>query len=357
MTAPTPIRVLVVDDSPLVRHTLERILAADAGVQVVATASDGIEALAKIRSVRPDVVTLDVMMPRLDGLKVLAHVMRERPVRVVMLSSLTQEGADETLQSLDLGAVDFVDKTALLLSGDPAAAGRDLLGKIRMVAAVDPSRLGLRTGLPAQPAAPAPKRGAGGAEIVIVGASTGGPPALQGLIPALPSDLSAGVVVVQHMPAGFTRPLAGRLDAASGLSVREAEPGDRVRPGEVLIAPGGRHLSFVRRGAETVVALGLEPSESLHRPSVDVTMQSAAERWGPGAAGVLLTGMGSDGAAGMWAIRSRGGWTIAESEESCVVYGMPRAAVELGAVDEVAPLGSIADRIVAAVTGTRGLLP
>lgn len=348
MTAPKPIRVLVVDDSPLVRQTLGRILAADPGVSVVATAADGVEALAKIRAVRPDVVTLDVMMPRLDGLKVLAHVMRESPVPVVMLSSLTQEGADETLQALDLGAVDFVDKNALLLSGDPAA-GRDLLGKIRMAVAVDPARLGRRTQVRAGSALRAPGRAAGGAGLVVVGASTGGPPALQHLIPALPVDLPAGVVVVQHIPAGFAGPLAARLDAASSLSVREAEQGDRVRPGEVLVAPGGRHLTFAGRVEDPVVVLGFEPTESLLRPSVDVTMQSAAERWGARAAGVLLTGMGIDGAAGMWAIRSRGGWTIAESEESCVVYGMPRAAVELGAAVETAPLGSIAERLLAAL--------
>jgi two-component system chemotaxis response regulator CheB len=189
----------------------------------------------------------------------------------------------------------------------------------------------------------------GGADVVVVGASTGGPPALQALIPSLPADFPAGVVVVQHIPAGFTRPLAGRLDAASALSVREAEQGDRIRPGEVLVAPGGRHLSFANRGGEVVVVIDLEPSETLHRPSVDVTMQSAAERWGRRSAGVLLTGMGTDGAWGMWAIRARGGWTLAESEESCIVYGMPRAAVELGAASEVVPLGEIAARLTAAV--------
>ena len=268
-----------------------------------------------------------------------------------MLSSLTQEGADETLQALDLGAVDFIDKTALLVSGDPATAGRELLSKIRTAAAVNPARLGRREadrgGTPEVAALLQP----GGADVVVVGASTGGPPALQALIPALPADLPAGVVVVQHIPAGFTRPLAGRLDAASALSVREAEQGDRVRPGEVLVAPGGRHLTFASRGGELVVVLALEPSDTLHRPSVDVTMQSAAELWGRRSAGVLLTGMGTDGAWGMWAIRARGGWTLAESEESCVVYGMPRAAVELGAASEVVPLGKMAARLTAVVAG------
>jgi len=348
---PGPIRVLVVDDSPLVRRTIERLLDADPGVTVVGIAADGLDALAKIRDLRPDVVTLDVLMPRLDGLKVLACIMRERPARVLMLSSLTQEGADETLQALELGAVDFIDKTALLVSGDPAFAGRELLSKIHTAAAVDTSRLGRREALQGGTSEVTASSHPGGADVVVVGTSTGGPPALQALIPALPADLPAGVVVVQHIPASFTGPLASRLDAASALSVREAEQGDRVRPGEVLVAPGGHHLTFTNRGGELAVVLGPEPSETLHRPSVDVTMQSVAELRGRRSVGVLLTGMGIDGAWGMWAIRARGGWTLAESEESCVVYGMPRAAVELGAAAEVVPLGKMAARLIAAVAG------
>ena len=351
MNAPGPIRVLVVDDSPLVRRAIGKLLDADAGVSVVGTAVDGLDALTKVRDLRPDVVTLDVLMPRLDGLKVLACLMRERPVRVLMLSSLTQEGADETLQALDLGAVDFIDKTALLISGDLEAAGRELLSKIHTAAAVDPARLGRREAVSGGTSEFAALLQPAGADVVVVGASTGGPPALQALIPALPADLPAGVVVVQHIPAGFTRPLAGRLDSASALSVREAEQGDRVRPGEVLVAPGGRHLTFANRGGELVVVLDFEPSDTLHRPSVDVTMQSAAAVWGRRSAGVLLTGMGTDGAWGMWAIRARGGWTLAQSEESCVVYGMPRAAVELGAASEVVSLGQMASRLTAAVRG------
>ncbi len=349
MTPVKPIRVLIVDDSALVRRTVEDLLAAAPEVTVVGTAADGLDALAKIRTLRPDVVTLDVLMPRLDGLKVLACVMLESPVRVVMLSAVTQEGAEETLQALDLGAVDFIDKTALLVNGDPSSAGPDLVSKIRTAAAVDPARLGRREAARGGGVQATALRRPGGADVLVIGASTGGPPALQSLIPALPADLPAGVVVVQHIPASFTRPLAGRLDAASALSVREAEQGDRVIPGEVLVAPGGRHLTFTELGGELVVTLGSEPSGTLHRPSVDVTMQSAAELRGRRSAGVLLTGMGTDGAWGMWSIRARGGWTLAESEESCVVYGMPRAAVELGAASEVVPLGQMAARVAAAV--------
>jgi len=352
VTSSSPIRVLIVDDSHIVRRTIERLLDADPGVTVVGVAIDGLDALAKVRELRPDVVTLDVVMPRLDGLKVLACLMRENPVRVLMLSSLTREGADETLQALDLGAVDFTDKTVLLVGGDVATAGRDLLNKIRTVAAVNLSRLGRREAVRGGTSEPGSLLRPGGADMVVVGASTGGPPALQALISALPADLPAGVVVVQHIPAGFTRPLAARLDAASALSVREAEQGDRVRPGEVLVAPGGRHLTFAKRCGEVIVELDSGPSETLHRPSVDVTMRSAAELCGRRSVGVLLTGMGTDGAWGMWSIRARGGWTLAESEESCVVYGMPRAAVELGAASEVVPLWKMAARLVAAVAGS-----
>jgi two-component system chemotaxis response regulator CheB len=265
-----------------------------------------------------------------------------------MLSTLTQEGAEETLQALELGAVDFIDKTTLLLSGDPAKAGLELSAKIRTAAGVDTSRLGREAPARGDSAPVAAPPRPGGADLAVIGASTGGPPALRSLLAALPADLPAAVVVVQHIPAGFTASLAGRLDAVSALSVREAEQGDRVRPGEVLLAPAGRHLCFADRGGELVVELADEPSETLHRPSIDLTMQSAARARGRRSVGVLLTGMGSDGAWGMWSIRARGGWTLAESEESCVVYGMPRAAVELGAACEVVPLGSMAARLAAA---------
>ena len=357
MGATQPVRVLVVDDSPLVRRTLEGLLDGAAGVRVVGTAADGLDALAKIRALRPDVVTLDVMMPRLDGLKVLACAMRESPVRVLMLSSLTQEGAEVTLQALELGAVDFIDKTALLSRSDLTGIGEELIAKVRTAAAVDPSRL-VRGETPAAVAAAGASTGGpsatAGTDVVVIGASTGGPPALHRVVPALPADFPAAVIVVQHIPAGFTRPLAQRLDAAGALSVREAETGDRLRRGEVLVAPGGKNLKFELRGGEPALSVGPAPEGALFRPSVDVAMQSAADVYGRRAAGVLLTGMGSDGAWGMWAIRAKGGHTIAESEETCVVYGMPRAAVEMGAAVETAPLGRVAERILAAVRGGRG---
>lgn len=348
------IRVLIVDDSALVRRTLVEILTRDPEVEVVDTAGNGADAIAKIRRLRPDVVTLDVMMPQLDGLKVLAHVMRENPVRVLMLSSLTQEGAETTLHALELGAVDFVDKAALALPPEDGSLGGELLAKIHAIAKIDLSRLGRYAARAVKAGTIALGPSAAGADIVIVGTSTGGPTALQQLIPALPASLPASVVVVQHIPRGFTGPLADRLNAMSALTVREAAEGDIVRPGEVSVAPGGVHLKFCRRGETTVIVLDPEPSDSLLRPSVDVTMKSAAEIWGNRAVGVLLTGMGNDGTLGMRVIRSKGGRTLAESEESCVVYGMPKAAVDLGVVDEVLPLDRMAERIAAAVRPSPG---
>jgi two-component system chemotaxis response regulator CheB len=353
MSAPEPVRVLVVDDSAFVRREIPRLLAGDPGIAVVGTAADGVEALAEIRRLAPDVVTLDVMMPRLDGLKVLAAVMRDRPARVIMLSSLTREGAEVTLQALDLGAVDFIDKASLAVPAAAAQLGAELAAKIRAAAAVDARRLGRRDAARVAPAVTTAPGAPGGADLVVIGASTGGPPALCRVLSALPADLPAGIVVVQHIPAGFTRSLAARLDAASKLAVREATHGAPVRPGEVLLAPAGVHLSFRAGEGGTRVALDPEPSASIHRPSVDVTMTAAAAHRGRRAAGVLLTGMGSDGARGMLAIRSAGGRTLAESEESCIVYGMPRAAVELGAVDESLPLERMAEGIVAATAGER----
>lgn len=341
------IRVLVVDDSASVRRRVQELLSGDPGIEIVGTAADGVEALEMIRSLRPDVVTLDVVMPRLDGLKVLATLMRERPTRVLMLSSHTHEGAEVTLQALDLGAIDFIDKTEL-----KGEAARNLPERIRAVAGVESGRL-----LPGGPPPPkttgrAPGAG-GGIEVVVIGASTGGPPALQRVIPALPGDLPAAVVVVQHMPAGFTRPFAGRLDAASALSVREAVQGEAVMPGSVLVAPGGLHLTIRRHPSGLAVALGVEPAGSIHRPSVDLAMESAATTCGARASGVLLTGMGTDGARGMVAIHRAGGHTIAESDETSVVPGMPRAAVELGGASEVVRLEAVAARVAAAVAASR----
>lgn len=337
------IRVLVVDDSVFVRQALTRILSADPGIEVVGTAGDGVEALEKVAALAPDVVTLDVLMPRMDGLEALQRIMATHPVPVLLVSTLTREGADVTLRGLELGALDFIDKSSvdrmelLSLSDDVRARVRTLAGtRVR------------RRDTPDAPVAPAAGAGGrrGSAEVVVIGTSTGGPPALSAIVPRLPASLRSAILVVQHMPAGFTKPLAERLAARSPLPVREAVDGEPVAPGQVLIAPAGLHMRLSKRGGRARVALDEEPRTALHRPSADVLMASVARHYGPRALGVILTGMGADGVLGLRAIRAAGGRTLAESEDSCVIYGMPKAAIDAGVVDCVLSLEQIADEIV-----------
>ena len=343
------IRVLVVDDSAFVRQALTRMLASDPGIEVVGSATDGASAVEKTRALRPDVVTLDVKMPRVDGLEALRRIMAECPTPVLLLSSHTTEGADVTLRGLELGALDFVDKTSVQGHMNLLALAEELRAKVRALAGVSKERVAALQPRP-WPDRPARKRaGKGGAEVVVIGTSTGGPPALQAIIPRLPESLASPVLVVQHMPAGFTRSLAERLDARSSLRVREAEDGERLGAGSVLVAPAGRHMKVRRRGGEARVWLDDEPRAALHRPSIDVLMSSVARVFGAHALGIVLTGMGSDGVAGLRAIREAGGRTLAESEETSVIYGMPKAAVDAGVVDESVPLGRMADEILAAV--------
>jgi two-component system chemotaxis response regulator CheB len=345
-TGRRPIRVLVVDDSAFVRQALTRMLGADPGIEVVGSAVDGADAVDKVRELGPDVVTLDVQMPRMGGLEALRRIMAEHPLPVLLLSSLTQEGADVTLRGLELGAMDFVDKTRVQGQMNLLELADELRGKVHAAAAVPLARL-VR---PAPAGQAAAERGSEPrAEAVVIATSTGGPPALQRIIPRLPVDIRAAVLVVQHMPLGFTRSLAERLDALSTLSVREAGDGEPIHPGTVLVAPAGRHMKIRRRGASARVWLDEEPRAALHRPSADVLMAAAARAWGARTLGVVLTGMGSDGVEGLRAIRSAGGQTLAESEESCVIYGMPKAAVEAGVVDRSVALDRMADEILAKV--------
>jgi two-component system chemotaxis response regulator CheB len=338
------IRVLVVDDSPFVRQALARMLGNEPDIQVVGLAVDGQDGVEKTAMLRPDVVTLDVQMPRMGGLEALKRIMAESPTPVLLLSSLTREGASVTLQGLELGALDFVDKSRVQGHMNLLDLAEELKAKVRALAGARP---------PAPLAAPAPleKRPPHTArcDVVVMGTSTGGPPALQAIIPLLPDDFAAPIVVVQHMPVGFTRSLAERLNARSALRVREAQDGDVLEVGTVLVAPAGMHLKLRKRGTSARVHLDEEPRSALHRPSVDVAMASAARVYGQRTLGVLLTGMGSDGVEGLRAIREAGGQTLAESEESCVIYGMPKAAVEAGVVDRVVGLQRMADEILAAV--------
>ncbi len=336
------IRVLVVDDSAFVRQALSRMIGSAPDMEVVATAADGAEGLEKARTLLPDVVTLDIKMPRMDGLVALERIMAECPVPVLLLSSVTSEGADVTLRGLEIGALDFVDKSSVQGPMNLLALADELQSKVRALA-WSRERRATAAAAPAVSEAPLPARGR--TEVVVIGTSTGGPPALQHIVPELPADLDLAVLVVQHMPVGFTRSLADRLAARSHLPVREATEGEVVRPGAVLIAPAGRHTKVRRRGTVVRVVLDDEPSEALHRPSVDVLMASVAKAYGARALGLVLTGMGADGVEGLRAIRLAGGVTLAESEETCVIYGMPKAAVEAGVVDRSVPLYRLAEEI------------
>jgi two-component system chemotaxis response regulator CheB len=341
MSSTPKIRVLVVDDSAFVRRAVERMLGGTEDIEVVGTAADGEEGLRKARELRPDVVTLDIKMPRLGGLETLERLMAEQPVPVLLMSTLTQEGAEITLRGLELGAMDFVDKSSVQPMSMLSLA-EELVAKIR---ALGGARMRVRPhAAPPRPAAPGVP-----AEVVVIAASTGGPTALQELVAGLPAGFPAAVLVVQHIPRGFTKSLSERLDARSAVPVREARDGDPVAPGTVLVAPAGIHARLVRRGGAVVVSLDEEPRDSLHRPAADVLMASAAEVYGARALGVVLTGMGSDGTEGLRAIRRAGGTTLAESEETAVIYGMPKAAVEAGVVDRSVPLDQMAGEILAAV--------
>jgi len=343
------IRVLIVDDSAFVRQALTRMLGAAGDIEVVGTAVDGKEGWEKALDLRPDVVTLDVKMPRMDGLEALRRIMADCPTAVLLLSSQTKEGAEVTLRGLELGAMDFVDKSRVQGHMNLLSLAEELQAKVRALASVPRARLHLQAAVRETGPKTLPAQHAARAQIVVIGTSTGGPPALQAIIPRLPEALPCPVLIVQHMPVGFTKSLAERLDARSVVPVREAADGDLVVRGSVLIAPAGRHMKIRRRGGETRVWLDDEPRSALHRPSVDVLMASVAKGYGEHAMGVVLTGMGSDGVEGLRAIREAGGMTLAESEETCVIYGMPKAAVEAGVVDRAVPLTRVADEILAAV--------
>jgi two-component system chemotaxis response regulator CheB len=333
------IRVLVVDDSAVMRGIMTRLINAQPDMAVAAVASDPLIALERLRGAPPDVVTLDVEMPRMDGLEFLRRLMQSHPIPVVMVSSLTARGAEATVRALELGAVDFVAKPQ---QGIDAQFEAELLDKLRAAAG---ARLRRAAGV-ARPAgalrrAPSPIQGD---RIVVIGASTGGVEALRAVLQPLPAAMPP-IVVAQHMPAGFTRSFAQRLDALCEITVKEAEDGEPLRRGRAYIAPGGTHLLLGERSGQVQARLSLEPPVNRHRPSVDALFRSAASAAGWRCIGVMLSGMGSDGAAGMLAMRRSGAHNIAQDEASCVVYGMPKQAIALGAVHDVLPLPQIAPRL------------
>jgi two-component system chemotaxis response regulator CheB len=338
------IRVLVVDDSALMRKLISNLLEKDPGIEVIATAIDGCFALAKVEQLKPDVVTLDVDMPRMDGLTALGEMVSKYHTPVVMLSSLTTRGAALTMQALEKGAVDFVCKP--VNSARLAEMSDELILKVKTAA---------RANLVAMsaPISPAPVKktfslagqGSGSGRIVAIGASSGGPHALRYLLPRLPANLDAGIVIVQHMPKSFTGMLAHWLNEICALEVKEAESGDLALPGKVLIAPGSSHMRIRRTARGFEVLLEDSALVNGHKPSVDVLFNSVAGVCGTLATAVLMTGMGSDGALGLGEIKRAGGHTIAQDKESCAVYGMPRAAIEKGYADEIVPLTDIASHL------------
>ena len=341
---------MVVDDSALMRQMIRRALEA-VGLEVVGTARDGLEAVERAAELRPDVVTMDVEMPRLDGLGALERLMAQQPVPVVMCSSLTEAGAAATLRALELGAVDFVQKPAPGVGFDEIAGelGRKVLAAVsaRPRARVAGARMP-PAALPRADGPRSPRSGRG--RLVVVASSTGGPNALFQVFGALPGQLGAGIVVVQHMPAGFTRSLAARLDERSPLRVKEAETGEQPEPGLVLVAPGDRHLELDEAGK---VRITDGPREHGVRPAADVTLRSAARAFGGALDLVVLTGMGSDGTAGARYVKAVGGRVVVEDESTAVVWGMPRAVAEAGLADAVVPLGEIPGWIVTLAAGVR----
>ena len=336
------IRVLVVDDSALMRKLISNLLTKDPELEVIATAIDGYFALSKVEQLKPDVVTLDVDMPRMDGLTALAEMVSKHRTPVIMLSSLTTRGAALTMQALEKGAVDFVCKpsgTARL----PEMAD-ELVSKIKAAARTNVLALSrpAPSGPPVRKEYPVAKQGRGLGRILAIGASSGGPHALRHLLPRIPADLDAGIVVVQHMPESFTAMLAHWLNEICELDVKEAESGDLALPGTVLIAPGSLHMKVRRTPAGCAVLLEGGALVNGHKPSVDVLFRSVAQEYGTLATGVLMTGMGSDGAQGLGEIMAAGGHTLAQDKESCAVYGMPRIAVERGYANKIVPLDEMA---------------
>jgi len=344
-------RVLIIDDSALVRSLLTEIINKQPDMTAIGAAPDPLVAREMIRNLAPDVLTLDVEMPKMDGLDFLERLMRLRPTPVVMVSTLTERGAETTIRALELGAIDFVAKPKLGIAAGLNDLGRDICEKIRVA-----SRARMHRHVVAVPAAAAshaaaaPARPSGSysrvstEKLIIIGASTGGTEAIREVLMRLPPD-SPAVLITQHMPPGFTRSFALRLDSLCRISVSEAVDGERVLPGHAYIAPGDRHLKLARSGTNYVVALDDGPPVNRHRPSVEVLFKSAAQLAGPNVLGVMLTGMGKDGAAAMLEMKQAGAFNLAQDEASCVVFGMPKEAIAVGAIDEVLPVNRIAERL------------
>jgi two-component system, chemotaxis family, protein-glutamate methylesterase/glutaminase len=337
------IRALVVDDSAYIRKVVKEMLERNGEIEVVGTARDGEDALAQCESLQPDVVTCDLIMPGLDGIEFIRRQMATRPVPIVIVS-IAAESSERVLSGLDAGAIDFVQKPTALATDRVFDVAEDLLSKVIAASRAPMGRIATAQVASVVPATFALENRY---SVVVIGVSTGGPQGLKAIVPRLPGDFPVPVAIVLHMPIGYTEAYAKRLDELSALKVTEARDGEMVRPGVVFVAPAGRHLTFRRTDNGTVVTrLDVTPLDTPHRPSVDVMFQSAAEVYGERVLGVVMTGMGVDGREGAAWIKARGGAVLTESEETCVVYGMPRSVVEAGLSDDAVPLDRLASSIV-----------
>jgi two-component system chemotaxis response regulator CheB len=374
---PRIITVVITDDSAFMRRAIQKMLEKESDIQVIGTAASGEEGIEMIERLKPDVCTMDVEMPGMGGLEAARTVLARRGPPIIMVSALTREGAETTLRALEIGAVDFIPKPDSALI-DIVNVQRELVEKVRLFGsrgaylramhgqrptpdrptieriAEPPRASAARAVVPPPPppvARPRPSGRAGGFACVAIGTSTGGPVALSQILPKLPADFPIPIVVVQHMPPGFTRPLAERLDAASKIHVVEGVNGMPLAPGTAIVAPAGKQLRLTKSLGSVVVALAEDASRALHVPSVDVMAASVGETYGAGSLGVILTGMGHDGVEGLRVIKERGGYVVGQDEASAVVYGMPRAAAVAGLVDRVVALDAVG-RTLCELTGT-----
>ncbi|MFM9884006.1 MAG: chemotaxis response regulator protein-glutamate methylesterase [Burkholderiales bacterium] len=348
-----PIRVFIIDDSALIRAVLTQIVNTQSDMRVVGTAGDPLQAREKMRDIEIDVVTLDVEMPGMDGIEFLEKLMRLRPIPVLMVSSLTERGADVTMRALELGAIDFVTKPKSAINEGMREAAAEISGKIRIAAKAKVRKRDAGAAV-AGPILRWNKQ-IGTEKLIAIGSSTGGTEAVREILMQLPAN-SPAVVITQHMPPGFTESFAKRLDGLCKIRVQEARHGERIMPGRAYIAPGGNHLAVARSGATFNTVLSSDAPVNRFRPSVEVLFRSVARAAGANAAGVMLTGMGKDGATAMLEMRQAGSFNIAQDEATCVVFGMPKEAIAVGAVHEILPLGQIARRVLDHL-GTAGMVP
>ncbi len=349
------IKVLIVDDSLFMCKALKHIISSDKDIDVVGVANNGHEALDKIKSLDPDVVTMDVEMPKMNGLEALQAIMKTKPTPTIMISSLTESGAETTLKALEYGALDFLPKS----QSSQEQFGRELIAKIKVLSrkkALMQLRFGMKkpeekriSPSVTRDSSFSPCRGV--RDTIAIGVSTGGPPAVQKILSALPANFPATILIAQHMPAAFTGPFAKRLDSTCQISVSEAQGGERPKPGHAYIAPGGKHMRLQMKGPLPEIVISTEPASALYKPSATELIDSVAKAMPRRSIGLILTGMGSDGLEGIRALKEKGGYIMAQNEASCVVYGMPKAIVDANLSDQTLDLDTIAQALLTAVKG------